>query len=135
MIRLTQSSSRVHQLQKLIKPVVQRTWEYVDDTVMQWTKPSGGLEWYYSTESRMMSFKITDNTPDYIPKLAKYEGKPRPYQEWRELWVQNNWMQLFPTMQDTSQHFGTDIPMDGLALLGNLKDKSPEEKIRILSDA
>lgn len=135
MIRLTQSSSRVHQLQKLTKPVVQRTWEYVDDTVMQWTKPSGGLEWYYSTESRMMSFKIIDNTPDYIPKLAKYEGKPRPYQEWRELWAQNNWMQLFPTLQDTSQHFGTDIPMDGLALLGNLKDKSPEEKIRILSDA
>jgi diketogulonate reductase-like aldo/keto reductase len=115
--------------------VAQLKWEYVDDNLMQWDEPRGGLQWYYSTDSGMMSFSIVDDSPGDIPRLREYEGKPRPYAEWMEFWEQNNWLAPRPAPQDTGQIFGTDIPKDGLELLNNLREKPREEKIRILADA
>lgn len=116
--------------------VAQLKWDYVDDTLMGWDEDLGGLSWFYDMDNGFMSFLITDQSPDYMEILKVYEGKPRPYNEWVEIWKENDWpTDGFEDIHKDAQSFGTDIPKKGNALISEPKERSKDEKLEILVKA
>jgi diketogulonate reductase-like aldo/keto reductase len=119
---------------------LQRKWDWVDKMSMAWSPVEGGIEWHYRTDSALMWFKIVDESPAYLKQLAGYEKKPRPYEEWLEIWRAKGWAQGLPKEIGPSltPTFGTDFPKD--RDLSNLdlelyKDKPAEERLAILAKA
>lgn len=93
---------------------LQMKWEWEDDTLMGWDDFSDGIKWYYSSESQLLSFMIINKRPTYMEHLAAYEGKPRPYEEWVELWRHFGWTDGLPVGEEGGPVpiFGTDFPKD-----------------------
>jgi Domain of unknown function (DUF4157) len=62
---------------------VQRKWDKVNETMMAWDTPMGGLNWFFNEDTGEMAFKLAGDESDYAPEVLKHLGVWRPYGEWQ----------------------------------------------------
>ncbi|MCU7375204.1 DUF4157 domain-containing protein [Paucibacter sp. O1-1] len=62
---------------------VQRKWDQVNETIMAWDTPMGGLNWFFNQNTDKMAFKLAGDESDYPPEVLKQLGIWRPYGEWQ----------------------------------------------------
>lgn len=76
-------------------PVVQAKWKPLDDVVMVWDRPLGGLRWYFNTEDQLMWFEVVTPTDDeeLQEALSRLKKEDHTHAEWIEIWKGLGWVQ------------------------------------------
>lgn len=64
---------------------VQRAWNQIAESMLEWDSPMGGLIWSFNQETRAMAFKLAKEESHYAPEVLNEQGVWRPYGEWQRM--------------------------------------------------
>jgi len=90
-----QLSTAFGQAQIAAGPVIQAKWKNLNDTVVVWDRPLGGLRWYFDTETELMSFEVVTQPEDedLIAHINRLRDEEHSYHDWLDIWAQLGWIE------------------------------------------